>query len=64
MRKSLTVDELAAGVAANSRPVVARAITLVESSKPADRDRVMGRLAEEKAKANEKAEEAKSAEVA
>lgn len=39
MRKSLTVDELAAGVAANSRPVVARAITLVESSKPADRDR-------------------------
>jgi len=30
----------------------------------ADRDRVMNRLAEEKAKANEKAEEAKSAEVA
>ncbi|MBK9159268.1 MAG: methylmalonyl Co-A mutase-associated GTPase MeaB [Propionibacteriaceae bacterium] len=39
MRKQLTVEELAAGVLANSRPVVAKAITLVESSRPVDRDR-------------------------
>ena len=39
MRKQLTVEELAAGVVANSRPVVAKAITLVESSRPQDRDR-------------------------
>ncbi len=39
MRKHLSVEELAAGVLANSRPVVAKAITLVESSRPADRDR-------------------------
>ncbi len=39
MRKPLTVEELAAGVVANSRPVVAKAITLVESTRPADRDR-------------------------
>ncbi len=35
----MTVDELAAGVVANSRPVVAKAITLVESSRPTDRER-------------------------
>ncbi len=39
MRKQLTVEELAAGVVANSRPIVAKAITLVESSRPVDRDR-------------------------
>lgn len=39
MRKKLTVEELAAGVVANSRPVVAKAITLVESSRPQDRER-------------------------
>ena len=39
MRKKLTVEELAAGVVANSRPLVAKAITLVESSRPQDRDR-------------------------
>lgn len=38
-KKHLTVEELAAGVVANSRPVVAKAITLVESSRPQDRDR-------------------------
>jgi len=39
VRKSPTVEELAAGVLANSRPLVAKAITLVESSRPVDRDR-------------------------
>ncbi len=37
--KRHTVEELAAGVAANSRPLVAKAITLVESSRPQDRER-------------------------
>jgi LAO/AO transport system kinase len=37
--RHLTVQELAAGVLANSRPLVAKAITLVESSRPQDRDR-------------------------
>lgn len=39
MRKPIPVEELAAGVVANSRPAVAKAITLVESSRPIDRDR-------------------------
>lgn len=39
MSRRLSVEELAAGVVANSRPVVAKAITLVESSRPVDRDR-------------------------
>lgn len=39
MSRHLTVEELAAGVLANSRPKVAKAITLVESSRPQDRDR-------------------------
>lgn len=39
MRKKLTVEELAAGVVANSRPMIAKAITLVESSRPEDRER-------------------------
>jgi len=34
-----SVEELAAGVVANSRPLVAKAITLVESSRPQDRER-------------------------
>lgn len=39
MRRKPTVEELAAGVVANSRPVIAKAITLVESSRPVDRER-------------------------
>lgn len=39
MRKRLSVEELAAGVVANSRPTLAKAITLVESSRPVDRER-------------------------
>jgi LAO/AO transport system kinase len=39
VRKRLSVEELTAGVVANSRPTLAKAITLVESSRPVDRER-------------------------
>lgn len=39
MSRHPRVEELAAGVVANSRPMIAKAITLVESSRPRDRER-------------------------